>query len=43
MSSKNFIFFVCMHNMSSEAKRLTKERKITAEIHSKNKTHTMCI
>ena len=43
MSSKNFIFFVCMYNMSSETKRLTKERKITAEIHSKNKTHTICV
>ena len=33
--------FVCLYKMSSEAKKLTKERKITAETYSKNKTHTM--
>ena len=29
--------------MSSEAKRLNKERRITAETYSKTKTHTICI
>ena len=32
-----------MYKMSSDAKRLTKERKITAKIYSKNKTHTICV
>ena len=31
-----------MYKMSSDAKRLTKERKITTKIFSKNKTHTIC-
>ena len=30
-----------MYKMSSEAKRLTKERKFTAETYSKAKTHTI--
>ena len=34
-------FFVCMYKMSSETKRLTKERKITAETYSKNRNHTI--
>ena len=29
--------------MSSEAERLTKERKVTAETYTENKTHTRCI
>ena len=32
-----------MYKMSSEAKRLTKERKFTAETYSKTKTHTIRI
>ena len=32
-----------MYNMTREAKRLTKERKITAETYSKTKTHTICV
>ena len=30
-----------MYKMSSKAKRLTKERKITAKIYSKTETHTI--
>ena len=36
-------FFLSMCKMSSEAKRLSKERKITAERYSKTKTHTICV
>ena len=36
-------FFVCMYKMSSEAERLTKERKITIETYTKNKNHKICI
>ena len=32
-----------MYKISSDAKRLTKERKITTKIYSKNKTHTICV
>ena len=32
-----------MYKMSSEAKRLTKERKITAETYFNNKTHIICM
>ena len=39
---QKILFFVCMYKMSSDAKRLTKERKITTKIFSKNKTHTIC-
>ena len=38
MSSKIFFPILCMYKMSSDAKRLTKERKITAKIYSKSKT-----
>ena len=34
---------VCIKQENSEAKRLTKERKIAAKIYSKNKTHTICL
>ena len=45
MSLKKFYFFscLCMQKMSCDTKRLTKERKITAQIYSKNKTHTICV
>ena len=33
-------FFLCNYKMSSEGERLTKERKITAEIYMENKAHT---
>ena len=32
-----------MYNMSSDAKRLTKEKKISVKIYSKNKNHTICV
>ena len=32
-----------MYKMSSEAERLTKERKITIETYTKNKNHKICI
>ena len=34
-------FFVCIYKTSCEAKRLNKERKITAETYSKTETHTI--
>ena len=40
--SKKFIFVCVCIIMSSEAKRLTKERKTTAEIYVENKTHAIC-
>ena len=32
-----------MYNMRSDAKRLTKEKKFSVKIYSKNKTHTICV
>ena len=34
-------FFVCMYKMSSEAERLTKERKIDVKTYTKNKIRTI--
>ena len=40
---KNLCLCGCMYKMSSEAERLTKERKITIETYTKNKNHKICI
>ena len=40
---KKILYFLCVRKMSSEAKRLAKERKITAETYSKTETHTVSV
>ena len=36
-------FCVCMYKMSSEAERLTKERKIDVKTYTRNKIHTITV
>ena len=43
MSSKSVSVGVCTYKMSTESKRLTKERKITAETYFETETHTICV
>ena len=43
MSSKKLFFCGVCVIMSSEARRLTEERRITTKTYSKNKAHIICV